>query len=87
MNLSNELKNAMTPNQEVIAAIVETLPEELVQHIKKTEMSQWDFAMFIIKLLNEVLEVPVADAWDHIFGKGTYVTFKNGVMDALQEKA
>lgn len=86
MNLSNELKNAMTPNQQVIANIVDSLPAEMLQHIKQTEMSQWDFAMFIIKLLNEVLEVPVAEAWDHIFGEGSYQVFKNGVMDALEGK-
>lgn len=81
--INNGIENC-TPNQEVIARFVAIMPQEILDTIRRDNISQFDFAMSIIKLSVEMELCSVEECWNVIFGAGTYAKFKDAVMNILE---
>lgn len=81
----NKALKAMQPNDKVIKAIIEILPQDMLDAIKKDGMNKFDFALFVVKMTVDMKMASMNDAWDLVFGKGTYAQFKDAIYELLKE--
>lgn len=82
-NLINNAVLACTPNQEVVARFVAIMPQEILDTIRKEKLSQFDFAMSIVKLSVEMELCTLEQAWNVVFN-GTYAEFKDAIYEILE---
>ena len=78
---------SMQPNDVVIEKVLSILPEEILKTIKSEKISKFDFAMSIIRLMVKTELCTMDQAWDIVFGKGTYSKFKDAIYTILKDQA
>lgn len=82
MNVNAAIK-ACTPNDAVVAKFVAIMPQEILDTIRKENISKFDFAMSIVKLSVQMELCTLEQAWNVIFD-GTYAEFKDAIYNILE---
>lgn len=85
--LTNEMKKALTPNEEFLNKFLEMMGEDFKASVVSLRMNQLDFALFVVRTTVHMGLMPMNQIWDHVFGENSYETFKHGIMDILEEKS
>lgn len=83
MNTSNVVKS-LTPNPVVIDQFLSIMPEEMKTEMRKAKFNVVDFGQFIVNVSVKDHGMSVNDAWDMVFGDGSYNLLKNEVFNALE---
>lgn len=84
--LTNEMKNALTPNSEFLKKFLDGMGDDFKSSVVKMQMNELDFALFVVRCTVHMELMSMNEIWDHVFGAGSYETFKHGIMDILNEK-
>lgn len=83
MNTSNVVK-ALTPNPVIIDKFLSIMPEEMKTEMRKAKFNVVDFGKFIVNVSVKDHGMTVADAWDMVFGDGSYALLKNEIYNTLE---
>ena len=75
MTTIKQLKECLTPNVEVMKQIIQAIGPEAEEVIHAEGMNQIEAGRQLAILIHTVTGTPKADAWDLIFGKGSYHKF------------